>query len=171
MSVFSKILKPPFCWDLGQGLGSVVYVDDTLLAGETYQECCDKIHATMSLLRNLGFTIHPIKSSFVPSQEIIFLGIVINTQHMAITLTNEKKVKIHEYAKKLLVGIPTMREVAKFLGNLSALFEAVTYGRLYYRFIEIDKINALKLSKGKFDAPCVRSPTAKDEFIGGDKLF
>ena len=66
----------------------------------------------MSLLRNLGFTIHPIKSSFVPSQEIIFLGIVINTQHMTITLTNEKKVKIHEYAKKLLAGIPTMRKDA-----------------------------------------------------------
>ena len=72
---------------------------------------------------------------------------------MTITLTNEKKVKIHEYAKKLLVGTPTIREVAKFLGNLSASFEAVTYGRLFYRFIEIDKINALKLSKRKFDAP------------------
>ena len=45
----------------------------------------------------------------------------------------------------LLVGTPAIREVAKFLGNLSASFEAVTYGRLFYRFIEIDKINALKL--------------------------
>ena len=43
-----------------------------------------------------------------------------------------------------------IRKVAKFLGNLVASFEAVTYGRLFYRFIEIDKINALKLSKGKF---------------------
>ena len=114
----------------------------------------------LSLLQNLGLTIHPIKSSFVSSQEIIFLGFIINTQHMTITLTNEKKVKIHEYAKKLLVGTPIIREVAKFLGNLSASFEAVTYGRLFYRFREIDKRNALKLSKGKFDAPCVLSPTA-----------
>ena len=82
---------------------------------------------------------------------------------MTITLTNEQKVKIHEYAKKLLVGTTTIREVAKFLGNLSASFEAVTCGRLFYGFIEIDKMNALKLSKGKFDAPCVLSPTAKDE--------
>ena len=63
----------------------------------------------------------------------------------------------------LLVGTPTIREVAKFLGNLSASFEAVTYGRLFYRFIEIDKITALKLSTGKFDAPCALSPTAKNE--------
>ena len=63
----------------------------------------------------------------------------------------------------MLVGTPTIREVAKFLGNLSASFEAVTYGRLFYRFIESDKINALKLFKGKLDAPCVLSTIAKDE--------
>ena len=33
MRVLNKILNPPFCWL------SVVYLDDTLLAGEAYQEC------------------------------------------------------------------------------------------------------------------------------------
>lgn len=74
----------------------------------------------MSLLQNLGFTIHPIKLSFVPLQEIIFLGFLINKRHMATALTNEKKVKINEHAKKLLGGAPTNREVANFLGNLEA---------------------------------------------------
>ena len=32
---------------------------------------------------------------------------------MTITITNQKKLKIHEYAKKLLVGTPTITEVAK----------------------------------------------------------
>ena len=50
---------------------------------------------------------------------------------MTITLTNEKKVKIHEYAKKLLVGTPSITQIVKFLGNLSASFESVTYGRLF----------------------------------------
>ena len=50
-------------------------------------------------LQNIGLTIHPIKSSFVPSQEIIFLGVITNTKNMTITLTNEKKFKIHEYTK------------------------------------------------------------------------
>ena len=53
MRVFNKILKPPFCWLQEQGFASAVYADDTLLAGETYQECCDNIYATMSLLQNL----------------------------------------------------------------------------------------------------------------------
>ena len=92
MRVFNKILKPLFCWLREQGFASVVYVDDTLLAGETYQECCDNIYATKSLLQNLGFTIHK-KKSFVPSQEIIFSGFVINNQHVTKTLTNEEKSK------------------------------------------------------------------------------
>ena len=79
MRVFNKILKPPFCWLREPGFASVVYVDGTLLARKTYQECCDNIYATVSLLQNLGFTIHPVKSSFLSSQEIIFLGFVIHT--------------------------------------------------------------------------------------------
>ena len=78
------------------------------------------------------------------------------------TLTNKEKVKIHEYAN-VACSSHTITEVANFLGNLSASFEVVTYGRLFYRFKEIDKVNALKLSNGKFDAHCVLSPTAKDE--------
>ena len=59
----------------------MVYIDDILLVGETYKECCDNISATMFLSQNLVFTIHPIKSSFVPLQEIIFPDFVINMQH------------------------------------------------------------------------------------------
>ena len=83
--------------------------------------------------------------------EIIFLGFAMNTHHMAITITNEKKVKIHEYAKKLLLGTPTITEVAKFLGSLAASSEIVTYGKVFYRSVEIDKINSMKHSKRKFD--------------------
>ena len=106
-------------------------MNDALLAGDTCHECCDNLYAIMSLLQNLGLTIHSMKSPFVPSKAIIFLGFIINAQNMTVTLTNEKKFKIHEYAKKLLIDSPTIREVAIFLENLAASFEAVTYGRYY----------------------------------------
>ena len=66
---------------------------------------------------------------------------------MMLTPINEKKVKIYNFAKKLLLCTPAIKEVAKLFGNLAASFEAVTYERLFHRFIIIDKINALKLSK------------------------
>ena len=102
------------CWQ-EKHTGSVVI---------TYMQLCNSY-------KTLGSQFIQKKSSFVPSQEIIFLFFAINTQHMKIPLTNEKKVKIHEYAKKLLVGTPSITQIVKFLGNLSASFESVTYGRLF----------------------------------------
>ena len=63
----------------------------------------------------------------------------------------------------MLVDTPAMREVAKVYGNSFEPFKAVTYVRLFHRFIEIEKTNALKLSKWKFDAPCGISSTGKNE--------
>ena len=38
-----------------------------------------------------------------------------------------------------------MREVARFLGNLSVTFEAVPYGRPFYRCLKMDKSKSLSL--------------------------
>ena len=64
--VFSKLLKPPFSCLREQGHSSVIYVDDSLLAGDTYKDCLDNIHETY-LLEGLGFHIHP-KNCFYPTK-------------------------------------------------------------------------------------------------------
>ena len=46
----------------------------------------------------------------------------------------------------------SIRDLAKLIGNLVATFEAVPFGRIYYRSLEIDKINALRHYNGDFDA-------------------
>ena len=93
MRVFTDILKPPFSCLREQGHSSVIYVDDSLLAGETYKDCLDNIHKTKLLLEGLGFHIHPKKSVFLPTQ-VIFLGFEINTVDITISLNNAKKNKI-----------------------------------------------------------------------------
>ena len=94
MRVFTKILKPVFATLREQGYESVIYVDDSLLQGDTYQECLDNIKATLRCLQSLGFVIHPTKSVLHPTQEIVFLGFIINTNDMTVRLTAEKKTKI-----------------------------------------------------------------------------
>ena len=73
MRVFNKVLKPPFVYLREQRLSSVVYVDDTLLGDDTFEECQDIVLNTLSWLEDLGFYIHPEKSIFTPTQYIIFL--------------------------------------------------------------------------------------------------
>ena len=46
----------------------------------------------------------------------------------------------------------TIREVASLIGSLISSCPGVRYGRLHYRNIERDKINALKSQKGNFEA-------------------
>ena len=55
--------------------------------------------------------------------------------------------------------------MARYLGHLAAAFEAVPFGKVYYRHIEIDKICALKHCKFDFDNIMILSPKAKDEVL------
>ena len=91
MQGFNKILKPPFAHLREQGLPAVVYIDDTLLGGDTFEECQGNVASTLTCLDGLGFFIHPEKSIFIATQDIIFLGYHINTLRMTIALTYEKK--------------------------------------------------------------------------------
>ena len=50
-----------------------------------------------------------------------------------------------------------------FIGNLTASFEAVPYGKLYYRHLEYCKTAALEAGKYDFDAPCSLTAKARDE--------
>ena len=61
--IFTKLLKPVFAYLRSQRYDSVIYLDDTLLIGNSYQEALDNITQTAQLLYNLGFTIYPDKSS------------------------------------------------------------------------------------------------------------
>ena len=78
--VFDKILKPPLSYLREQGLSSVVYVDDTLLGSEAFLEYKHNVTTKTYQLRGFSFFIHPDKSIFTPTQDILYLGFHIKTQ-------------------------------------------------------------------------------------------
>ena len=102
MRVFTKLLKPVFSTLREMGYESVIYVDDSLLQGDTAEECHDNVLETVNALQMLGFIIHHSKSTFVPTQKIEFLGFIIDTVNMTITLTLKKKNKIRQLGYGLL---------------------------------------------------------------------
>ena len=156
--VFTKILKPPFSCLREQGHSSVIYVDDSLFAGDIYKDCLDNIHETKLLLERLGY--------FLPTQVIAFLGFEINTVNMAISLTNAKKNKIKDLCVTTLSNPTlTIRQVASLLGNIAASLEVVPYGRLHYRYLEQNKIVALTKARGNFENPCTITREASKDII------
>ena len=89
IQVFNKLLKPPFASLHKIGCESSVYVDVSLFLGEIFEERLGNVLSAISLLQELGFSIHPTKSIFVPTQKINFLALEIDT--LNITLTLNKK--------------------------------------------------------------------------------
>ena len=71
---------------------------------------------------------------------------------MKITLTIEKKKKLNLCTAGRLTLILTITELAKLVGNLVASMETVSYGRLFYRQLDRDKIKSLQQEKGNFEA-------------------
>ena len=84
-------MSPPFKHLRFKGHLLVKYLDDSILIGETARICLNNVTDTVNLLRSLDFTIHTDKSVFVPTQKITFLGFIIDSAKMTISLTEEKK--------------------------------------------------------------------------------
>ena len=93
---------------------------------------------TVSMFENLGFYVHPEpKSIFHPSQQIEFLGFILNSQDMKIYLTADKTAKLKKFCSKTLQQTKlTIREIASLLGKITSSFPATKFGRLHYRGLE-----------------------------------
>jgi hypothetical protein len=148
-------------------LGHIIasYIDDLFLEGKTYEQCVrNVVDDTILQFDALGFIIHPDKSAFIPSQELVLLGFIINSVHMTITLTPEKKGVLKELCHSLISKqLLTIREVAQVIGKIISSFPGVAHGPLYYRALDLNKTEALKVCKGNFDKRMTLSEESKLE--------
>ena len=149
---FTKLLKPIFSILRQQGHISVAYIDDSWLTAENCTLCVQNVIDTTTLLDKVGFIIHPEKSVLLPTQTITFLGFVLNSTLMKVTLTPERALKLKNACKNLLAAAsPCITNVAQVLGLMASSFPGVMYGPLHHKFLEMDKTQALKINKGSFD--------------------
>ena len=103
------------------------------------------VKETILLLQSLGCFIHETKSNLEPSQEVKFLGFLINSVRMHVSMTSEKADKIRQACYALLKKGPVpIRTVASTVGLMVSSFPGVSYGPLYYRQLENEKTVALK---------------------------
>ena len=81
---------------------------------------------TIMLFTKLEFHIHPVKSVFIPSQKLTFLGFVLDSIAMTVTPTAEKVQWILSVCATLLkTQIPTIKQVAEVIGILVSNFRGV----------------------------------------------
>lgn len=113
--------------------GLVVYQDDFLVIGATYSECLDVFNQLFALLLELGFQINYNKLS-MPSNKVLFLGLLINSSDCTLEVPESKlvdiKAHVAEFVKKKRV---TKRQLQKLVGRLNFAAKAVRGARLFLR--------------------------------------
>ena len=85
---FTKLMKPVFASLRSFGWLSAAYIDDSYLQGQNDEECQENIDTTVDLLTSLGFTVHMKKSVMKPTTELTYLGFVLNSVKMTVSISS-----------------------------------------------------------------------------------
>ena len=93
---FTKIMKVPTSLRRRLNIRLIIFLDDMLVLGKSYQETLSHLHTIIYLMQHLGFIINQKKSIFTPSQEIEFLGLIINSRDLTLRLPLEKITNIQQ---------------------------------------------------------------------------
>ena len=86
--------------------------------------------ATLHLFDNLGFVVHPTKSEFIPEQKVVFLGFVLDSVKMQISLTptrHQNMLESLQYISQHASKVKS-RDVARTLGYMVSSFPSIPFG-------------------------------------------
>ena len=115
----------------------ILYLDDILLIARSQKELITGRDTLIFLLQNLGFPINFEKSVQQPCQNIEFLGIVVDSRDMTLTLPQEKVNPIIDHCQLFLSRDQVaLREIAQLIGKLSYSAVAVLPAPLHYRSLQ-----------------------------------
>lgn len=124
----------------------VNYLDDFLIVGDSKNECQNNI--VTNLLSSLGFTINSNKCTVRPSNNCEFLGFILNSSKMIISVSEEKRSHISLKIQNLLGERSfKVRDFARIKSNVIAICPVERYRWLYTKRTEPEKYLTLKRNK------------------------
>nr|XP_054607041.1 uncharacterized protein LOC129167074 [Nothobranchius furzeri] len=134
---FSKCLETSLQPLRTAGMRVLYYLDDLLLCARSRDEASEQTRKLTEHLSTLEFSINWEKSSILPSQSIVFLGVELNTSLMRARLSPARaadltmvisRVQPRKIVKALLV--------MKLLGTMAAAHAVVPLGLLHTRRLQ-----------------------------------
>ena len=160
---FTKLLTPPL--PLLRKLERVLvasYFDDLITMDCSYSACSKNIMKIIKLMSSLGLIVHPSRSVLFLCQEIEYLGFIIDSTNLTLTLTLIKKQKKLLFCDEISSSPHVkIRKVSQLLGGFFSSLIAVPQRKLYYKSLEVNKTSTLKTSKVNFDKFRILSKESK----------
>ena len=118
--VFTKILKPIISFLRKQGVRLIIYLDDMLILSESRSNAIVNFRLVIDTLNFAGFLINWEKTISVPSHQIEFLGVIIDSEQLTLSL---KQSKVEDIKKLCLSALSkpqcSLKEIATIMGNFS----------------------------------------------------
>jgi hypothetical protein len=133
------------------------YMDDTLLRAPSFIRGLADTQLVGNLFQQAGFLLHGDKSVPTPTQQIKYLGFLIDSVSMCLSLPPEKVKRLRQAVKKALRELHngrrlTIRIAAKTIGFVVSALPATVYGKAHYRALEFAKLDQLQAQNFNFDA-------------------
>ena len=150
--VFTKTTRLVVAMLRSLGLRFIIYIDDILLLVTSPTVAREHTAGLIFLLENLGFIINHPKSHLTPTQEMSFLGLVVNSHSMEIRLSGDKIKQICQDTRKVLeTPHPQAVILSRLLGKLNHAAQAIPPAPLFYRNLQVCLQNALERTVGGRD--------------------
>ena len=161
--IFTKVMKPLVSFLRRLGVRLVIYLDDILVLNQSEVQLLRDLNSLRWLLEHLGFLINWKKSMIIPTQQIEFLGFVINSVNMTISLPIEKIAKIADKCQTLVQKkMASVRKLAEILGYMTSSLQAVAPAPLHYRHLQMSQIRSL-LNNQSYQAKVHLNPQCLEE--------
>ena len=141
-----------------------------ILAGSA-QELIFHRDTVIYLLQNLVFVLNLKNSVLESSQKIEFLGMIIDSIKMEVSLPQEKLVKVMSQCEQVAGSKEiTIMDLKKLIGKLGSTVQVILPAELQGQYLQRLQIQALKLSKC-YHAKVHLDKDAKDELFWWIKNF
>ena len=142
----------------------LIYLDDILLLNQSQAELEKDKCSVLFLLHKLGFAVNQKKSMLIPSQKMEYLGFVIDSGRLTLSLPPEKVTKIQEECRQVLQQRSVrVCQLSHLIGMLTATILAVLPAPLHYRHLQMQKSKALLAGHQNYNAQVVLDLECKSE--------
>ena len=130
-------------------------LDDLLMAADTL----------IFILQHLGFLINITKSYLEPTSTLEFLGGIVDSGEMTLSLPKEKLLKVQYHCQEILEkGKVTDRELRKLIGRLSSTAVVVLAAPLHYCHLQHKQTQKL-ICNNSFEEKVIISVEATKELL------
>jgi hypothetical protein len=130
------------------GIRVIAYLDDLLIIASSQEQCLRHTQTLFHWILKCGFVPNLRKSELVPTQQITFLGCVLDSVNMNLSLPHDKVTGISRMCRRI-AGMDSCprRILAQLKGQMVAAAQAVLHAPLHYQ----ELTHLLRLASRRFN--------------------